>query len=65
VQVLGRLEALIKVMSLENDQLGMELVREQLPQRVRARGSKSRPGRSADAKSNGKVTPHPDELEGF
>ncbi|MBR9909174.1 MAG: helix-turn-helix domain-containing protein [Gammaproteobacteria bacterium] len=65
LQVLGRLEALVKVMSLENDELGMELVREQLPQRVRARGSKSRPGRSADAKSSGKVTPHPDELEGF
>jgi ribosome-binding protein aMBF1 (putative translation factor) len=65
LQVLGRLEDLVNVMSLENDDLGMELMREQLPQRVRARGGKSRPGRSPDAKPSGKVTPHPDELEGF
>ena len=65
LQVLGRLEAVVKVMSLEQDELGMELVREQLPQRVRARGGKSRPGRSAKAKPGGKVTPHSDELEGF
>lgn len=65
LQVLGRLDVLVKVLSLENDALGMELVREQLPQRVRARGGKSRLGRSADAKSGGKAKPHPDELEGF
>lgn len=65
LQVLGRLEAMVNIMSLENDELGMDLVREQLPQRVRSRAGKSRAGRSAVAKANDKVTSGNDELEGF
>ena len=65
LQVLGRLDAMVKVLSLENDELGMELMREQLPQRVRAPGGKRRNGRSASATATGEVTSRPDELEGF
>jgi ribosome-binding protein aMBF1 (putative translation factor) len=64
LQVLGRLEAVVKVMAMENDVLGMELVREQLPQRVRtSRGSKPRVGRPATAKDS--TDDDADELEGF
>ena len=64
LHVLGRLEDMVKVMATENDSLGMELVREQLPQRVRtSRGSKPRVGRSAAAKEG--VVDDIDELEGF
>lgn len=63
LQVLGRLEAVVKVMAMENDALGMELVREQLPQRVRTPRGKPRTGRSITAKES---TAHDaDELEGF
>ena len=65
LQVLGRLEPMVKVMAMENDALGTELVREQLPQRVRtSRGSKSRDPRPAAAdKAADNV--HTDDLEGF
>ncbi|MGZ9571328.1 helix-turn-helix domain-containing protein [Alcaligenes nematophilus] len=35
LHVLGRLNDVTKVMTMENDALGMDLLREQLPQRVR------------------------------
>ncbi len=64
LQVLGRLEAVVKVMAMENDVLGMELVREQLPQRVRtSRGSKPRVDRPRTAKKS--AADDADELEGF
>jgi transcriptional regulator with XRE-family HTH domain len=64
LQVLGRLEAVVKVMAIENDVLGMELVREQLPQRVRtSRGSKPRVDRPAAGKES--TADDADELEGF
>lgn len=64
LQVLGRLEAVVKVMAMENDALGMELVREQLPQRVRtSRGSKPSVARSAAAKEG--AADDSNELEGF
>lgn len=64
LQVLGRLEAVVKVMAMENDVLGMELVRDQLPQRVRtSRGSKPRVDRPATAKES--ITDDTNELEGF
>lgn len=63
--VLGRLEAVVQVMAMENDALGMELVREQLPRRVRtSRGSKSQTRRLSTAKE-GLTDVHADELEGF
>lgn len=65
LQVLGRLEAVVQVMAMENDVLGMELVREQLPQRVRtSRGGKSQTRRSATDKE-GIADVRTDELEGF
>lgn len=65
LQVLGRLEAMVKVMAMENDVLGMELVREQLPQRVRtSRGSTARDRHPATVK-DGTGDIHTDDLEGF
>lgn len=64
LHVLGRLEDMVKVMATENDTLGMELVREQLPQRVRtSRGGKARVGGPAAAKEG--TVGDTDELEGF
>ena len=64
LHVLGRLEDVVRVMATENDALGMELVREQLPQRVRtSRGSKARVGRPVTAKEG--AADGTDELEGF
>ena len=64
LHVLGRLEEVLKVMATENDALGMELMREQLPQRVRtSRGGKPRVARSTAAK--GGASDDTDELEGF
>lgn len=64
LHVLGCLEDMVKVMATENDTLGMELVREQLPQRVRtSRGSKARVGRPAASKAG--AADDTDELEGF
>ncbi|AOB37860.1 helix-turn-helix domain-containing protein [Bordetella parapertussis] len=64
LHVLGRLDDVLRVMATENDVLGMELVREQLPQRVHTvRGSKPRVGRSAAAKEG--ASDDADELEGF
>lgn len=64
LHVLGRLEDIANVMTIENDTLGMELVREQLPQRVRtSRGSQARGSGPAAAKQ--RVADDSDELEGF
>jgi len=64
LHVLGRLEDVLKVMAAANDTLGMELLQEQLPQRVRtSRGSRPRVDRPAAA-SKGAVEDN-DELEGF
>ncbi len=66
LHVLGRLDDLAQVMALENDALGMELVREQLPQRVRTSSGKKRPAvRSKTAAGEGDAQGHSDELEGF
>lgn len=64
LHVLGRLEDFVKVMATENDSLGMELVREQLPQRVRsARRGSAQTAHSATAKKSD--VDDTDELEGF
>ncbi|MFC4297235.1 multiprotein-bridging factor 1 family protein [Castellaniella hirudinis] len=66
LHVLGRLEDMVKVMAMENDALGMELVREQLPQRIRmARGNTPRSRRGAVAKDDSSAGSYTDELEGF
>lgn len=65
LQVLGRLDAVLKVMAMENDVLGMELVREQLPQRVRTSSGKKRQARQSVAASERSANAGTDELEGF
>ncbi|WP_164133140.1 helix-turn-helix domain-containing protein [Stenotrophomonas maltophilia] len=66
LHVLGRLDDLAQAMTLENDALGMELVREQLPQRVRTSSGKKRPAvRSKTAAGEGDAHGHSDDLEGF
>lgn len=64
LHVLGRLDVVVEAMSMEHDTLGMDLLREQLPQRVRSpRSGKPRVGRPAAME--GSVTDSSDELEGF
>lgn len=66
LHVLGRLDDLAKAMTLKNDALGMELVREQLPQRVRTASGKKRPeDRATTAAGEGDAHGPADELEGF
>jgi len=66
LHVLGRLDDLARAMTPENDALGMELVREQLPQRVRTSSGKKRPAvLSKTATGEGDAHGHSDELEGF
>jgi len=62
LHVLGRLDDLAQAMTLENDALGMELVREQLPQRVRT--SAGRKGQAAPVDKGDAPAPA-DDLEGF
>ena len=62
LHVLGRLDDVAKALSTENDALGMDLVREQLPQRVRSHRDKARPARPVGKVSDGVDA---DELEGF
>lgn len=65
LQVLGRLDAVLQVMAMENDVLGMELVREQLPQRVRTSARNKRQVHQPAAASEGSPNAGTDELEGF
>ncbi|WP_370638736.1 MULTISPECIES: helix-turn-helix domain-containing protein [unclassified Achromobacter] len=64
LHVLGRLDAVAEVLAMEKDALGMALMRENLPQRVRtSRGRKlgmsdSQPGQTQSTNDN-------EELEGF
>lgn len=65
LQILGRLDAVVEVMAMESDALGLELVREQLPKRVRtSRGSKPLDHRPTTAKKHDGDA-HTDGLEGF
>ncbi len=64
LHVLGRLDAVVQVMAMKNDVLGMELVREQLPQRVRtSRGQQRVSG--PNTVTRGAASGSTDELEGF
>ncbi|NLD15133.1 MAG: helix-turn-helix domain-containing protein [Gammaproteobacteria bacterium] len=63
LHVLGRLDAAMELLAIEQDPLGMQLVREQLPRRVT--GSR-RIYKKKDAAKNGvQVAESSDELEGF
>ena len=63
LHVLGRLDELTQAMTLENDALGMELVREQLPQRVRTSAGRKR--QAAPVVDKGDVPAPADDLKGF
>ena len=63
LHVLGRLDDLAQVMTLENDALGMELVREQLPQRVRTSAGRKR--QASPVVGKGGAPAPADDLEGF
>ena len=64
LHVLGRLDDLAQAMTLENDALGMELVREQLPQRVRTSAGRKRQAAAVVDKDDAPA-PAADDLEGF
>ena len=63
LHVLGRLDDLAQAMTLENDALGMELVREQLPRRVRTSAGRKR--QEAPVVDKGDARTPADDLEGF
>lgn len=65
LHVLGRLNDVTKVMTMENDALGMDLLREQLPQRVR-RPRRIKADQTSGAKSqDDSASVNPDKLEDF
>ena len=63
LHVLGRLDDLSSAMTLEKDALGMELVREQLPQRVRTAAGRKR--QAVPGVDKGDAPAPADDLEGF
>lgn len=63
LHVLGRLDDLAQAMTLENDALGMELVRAQLPQRVRTSAGRKR--QAGPVVGKGDAPAPADDLEGF
>lgn len=66
LHVLGRLEDVIRAMGVEHDALGIELVREHLPQRVRTpRNNKPRADRVSSAVAKAGIDSDTDELKGF
>ncbi|WP_448126857.1 helix-turn-helix domain-containing protein [Salinicola sp. NYA28a] len=65
LHVLGRLEDVVRVMALEQDTLGLELAKEQLPQRVRAAGGKKQKARPSEESGREGGATGGDELEGF
>lgn len=65
LHVLGRLNDVTKIMAMENDALGMDLLREQLPQRVR-HPRRIKADQTAGTKSqDDSDSVDPDKLEGF
>ena len=66
LHVLGRLEDMVRIMALDQDTLGLELTRQQLPQRVRSPGGKKTKARSPGAPAeDGQAATDDDELKGF
>ncbi|TMW14737.1 helix-turn-helix domain-containing protein [Alloalcanivorax gelatiniphagus] len=66
LHVLGRLEDMVRIMALDQDALGLELMQQQLPQRVRSAGGKKAKARPSGAPAeDGQATPDDDELKGF
>ena len=66
LHVLGRLEDMVKIMALDQDNLGLELTQQQLPQRVRsAAGKKTKARPSGAPAEDGRSATNDDELKGF
>ena len=66
LHVLGRLEDMVRIMSLDQDALGLELMQEQMPQRVWSAGGKKTKTRPSGAPAeDGQVATDDDELKGF
>lgn len=66
LHVLDRLEDMVRIMSLDQDTLGLELTRQQLPQRVRSAGGKKTKARPSGAPAeDGQATTDDDELKDF
>ena len=66
LHVLGRLEDMVKIMALDQDALGLELMQGQLPQRVRSAGGRKTKARPSGAPAeDGQATTDDDELKGF
>jgi transcriptional regulator with XRE-family HTH domain len=66
LHVLGRLEDMASIMALDQDILGLELMQQQLPQRVRSPGGKKTKARPSGAPAeDGQSTTDDDELKGF
>ena len=63
LHVLGRLDDLAQAITLENDALGLDLLREQLPQRVRTSAGRKR--QAAQVVDKGDARAPADDLEGF
>lgn len=63
LHVLGRLDDLAQAITLENDALGLDLLREQLPQRVRTSAGRER--QAAHVVDKGDARAPADDLEGF
>lgn len=66
LHVLGRLEDMVRIMALDQDTLGLELMQQQLPQRVRSAGGKKTKARPSGVSVKGdKTAADDDELKGF
>ncbi len=66
LHVLGGLEDMVRIMALDQDTLGLELTRQQLPQRVRSPGGKKTKATPSGAPAeDGQATTDDDELKGF
>lgn len=63
LHILGRLDDLTQALTLENDALGMELVREQLPRRIRTSAGRKR--QAVPVVGKGDASAPADDLEGF
>ena len=66
LHVLGRLEDMVRIIALDQDALGLELMQGQLPQRVRSAGGKKTKARPSGASAeDGQSATDDDELKGF
>lgn len=64
LHVLGRLDDAVQVMAAESDVLGLELMHEQLPKRVRKSSNGNARNEGQESVDEGRAGPS-DELEGF